>query len=117
MCWDISATSLSVSELVAPGVIAGKTDGGDGPRGGDGAVWLMSLAILRFIVIVSLLIDDEISQKRRNIPAQKHLGPRSLVQFWKTSFGIKKLQSPNSLNWGVIVAMGETPISFVANVL
>ena len=53
MCWDISATSFSVSELVAPGVIAGKTDGGDGPRGGDGSVWLMSLTILRFIVIVS----------------------------------------------------------------
>ena len=62
MCWDISATSFSVSELVAPGVIAGKTDGGDGQRGGD-AVWLMSLTILRFIVIVSLCIDDETNQK------------------------------------------------------
>ena len=59
MCWDMSATSLSVSELVAPGVIAGKTDGGDGPRGGGGGVLLMSLTILRLIVIVSLLFDEE----------------------------------------------------------
>ena len=65
MCWDISATSFSVSELVAPGVIAGKTDGGDGPRGGDGAVSVMSLTILRFIVIVFLCIDDEAGQKMR----------------------------------------------------
>ena len=64
MCCDISATSFSVSELVTPGVIAGKTDGGDGPRGGGGGVWLMSLTILRLMVIVSLFFDEEISQKR-----------------------------------------------------
>ena len=104
MCWDISATSLSVSELVAPGVIAGNTEGGDGPRGGGGRFSFMSLTILRLMVIVSLFIDEQISQKYHGIIMKKSSRMKLLLRWPEKVFEIVppcellRVLSPNSLN-------------------